>query len=148
LGQPPRQTGNTAQDAKPTTSIRSRSVALVLVLATLFLAVSFGREALAIRQKEETLRVLQAQVADLREQRDELKRWLDVVRSPEHMRRIGHDQMVMGFPGEERWIPYVPAQAASGGTGPASKDTSPQPQAASPLPSGGYWSLWSRYLFR
>lgn len=148
MGHPPRQAGNTAQDTKSTTSIRSRSVTLVLVLATLFLAVSFGREALAIRQKEETLRSLQAQVADLRAQRDELKRWLDVVRSPEHMRRIGHDQMMMGFPGEERWIPYIPPQAVPEGTGSSSREGSSQSQAASPPPSGEYRVLWRQYLFR
>ncbi|MGC8837887.1 MAG: hypothetical protein ACP5UM_05670 [Anaerolineae bacterium] len=147
MGQPLRQTGNTAQDTRPATSIRSRSVALVLALATLFLAVSFGREVLAIRQKEETLRVLQAQVADLRAQRDELKKWLDVVQSPEHMRRIGHDQMMMGFPGEERWIPYVP-KAATGGTGMSSRRVSPQTRSAGPSSAGGYWTLWREYLFR
>ncbi len=148
MGQPPRQAGDIAQNTKPATSIRSRSVTLVLVLAILFLAVSFSREAVAIRQKEETLRSLQAQVADLRAQRDELKRWLDVVRSPEHMRRIGHDQMMMGFPGEERWVPYVPAQAALGGRGEVPDKAPSQPQAASPPPSEGYWSLWRQYLFR
>lgn len=148
MGQPPRQAESLTQDSKLTTSIRSRSVALVLVLATLFLAVSFGREALAIRQEEETLRSLQAQVVDLRAQRDELKRWLDVVRSPEHMRRIGHDQMMMGFPGEERWVPYMPPQAAPEGREEASGRASSQPQAASPPPSGGYWSLWRKFLFR
>ncbi|MGQ9568643.1 MAG: hypothetical protein ACUVWW_11420 [Anaerolineae bacterium] len=121
---------------------------LVLVLATLFLAVSFGREALAIRQKAEALQALQAQVADLREKRDELRRWLDVARSPEHLRRIGHDQMMMGFPGEEHWVPYVPARAVPEGTNLAPNEAPPQPQAASPPPSGEYWALWHQYLFK
>lgn len=122
-------------------------MALVLVLAALFLAASFGREALAIRQKLQVLQAYRAQVADLRQQRDELKRWLDVVQSPEHMRRIGHDQMMMGFPGEERWVPYVPraAQPLAGGEA----ATIPrEPAKASPSSSGRYWSLWEQYLFR
>lgn len=122
-------------------------MALVLVLATLFLTVSFGREVLAIRQKEESLRALQARVADLTEQRDELKRWLDVAQSPEYLRRIGHDQMMMGFPGEQRWIPYVP-QAASDATEVPSSRTSVQAQATSPSSSEGFWTLWRDYLFR
>ena len=121
---------------------------LVLVLATSFLAVSFGREALAIRQKTEALQALQAQVADLREKRDELRRWLDVARSPEHLRRIGHDQMMMGFPGEERWIPYVPARAVPEEISPVPKGASLQLQAASPPFSEGYWALWHQYLFK
>lgn len=122
-------------------------MALVLVLATVFLAASFGREALAIRQKLQVLEAYQAQVADLRQQRDELKRWLDVVQSPEHMRRIGHDQMMMGFPGEERWVPYVPRAAQSLGGGETA--TIPRESAkGSPSSSGRYWSLWEQYLFR
>lgn len=122
-------------------------MALVLVLATLFLTVSFGREVLAIRQKEETLRALQARVADLTEQRDQLKRWLDVAQSPEYLRRIGHDQMMMGFPGEQRWVPYVP-KAASDATEVPSSRASLQAQATSPSSSEGYWTLWRDYLFR
>lgn len=148
MGQPPRQAGTTAQNIKPLASVCSRSVMLVLVLATLFLAVSFGREALAIRQKAEALQALQAQVVGLRQQRDELKRWLDVARSPEHLRRIGHDQMMMGFRGEEHWVPYVPARAVPEGTDPAPSEAPSQPQAASPPPSGEYWALWHQYLFK
>lgn len=148
MGQPPRQAGSTAPSVQPAASVRSRSVMLVLVLATSFLAVSFGREALAIRQKTEALQALQAQVADLREKRDELRRWLDVARSPEHLRRIGHDQMMMGFPGEERWIPYVPARAVPEEISPVPKGASLQLQAASPPFSEGYWALWHQYLFK
>ncbi|MGQ9584864.1 MAG: FtsB family cell division protein [Anaerolineae bacterium] len=122
----------------------SGPMALVLILAALFLVFNFGSEALSIRQEQQRLLALQAEVAALEQQRDQLQRRWDEALRPEHLEQIARDQMMMAYPGDQVWVPYK--SAAEG----------PEKQPA--LPRGGtrpkqetgpsYWPLWREFLFQ
>jgi len=144
LRRPPEKTVEWRKDKGVASLLRSRSAVLFLVLAALFLVFNFGTEALSIRQEQQRLTALQAEVAAWEQRRDQLRRWLDVVLSPKHMEGIARDQMMMGYPGDQVWVPSEPV------VGETTKEKLGTPHGTPIERSGNrsYWPLWREFLLR
>ncbi|NLE76026.1 MAG: septum formation initiator family protein [Chloroflexi bacterium] len=122
-------------------SLRNRSVAALALAATLLLAANFAGEALSIRQEQEQLDRLQAEVQALEQRRDNLRALVEEAGRPEYVEQIARDQLTMRFPADQVWVPFP-----LGGEGAASNP--PAPAIASVLPSAQPRLSWWDVLFR
>ena len=120
--------------------LRTRSALILCLVTTLFLGLSFGREAIAIHQIQQNLENLEAQVALLEDRRDTLQDSLEQVQRLEHLEKLAREGMAMKRPGDQIWIVYGDDTEPRG-------QSRPVPAAYHSPTDSSYWSEWYDALF-
>jgi cell division protein FtsB len=115
-----------------------RLAVLVLLLITLSLLVSFGEQVVQGARMEQQRRDAEAEVAQLRAERDRLEASLAYAESDVYVEQRAREMLNLAREGDTVILPQLPPPAPT---------ATPEPEAVPPPPAAPNWQKWWHAFF-